>query len=440
MSELAAIVRAKRCAIKYLTISLGRGERMAKVVPFRALRPRREFARAVAALPYDVMSVGEARQQIKKNPLSFLRVEKAEADFPGDVGDHEQVVTQKAKDNLERMMEEVILRQDDLASFYLYRQQMGGHVQMGIAACVSVDEYTTGRIRTHELTLDAKERGRMLHINGIGAQTGPVFLTYRGQERIDRLLSQMTSREPEYDFTAEDGVRHTVWIIGEVADIRSIQEAFLPVGTLYIADGHHRAAAAVRVAGMRKERQSGGKGAGECDFMLAVLFPANQLRIMDYNRAVRDLNGLSADVFLERIGDKFLVLKNFREKMPRQAHEFGMYLQGNWYLLSATEKAFSQEGGVAALDVAILQENILGPVLGIENPRTDKRIAFIGVSRGAAGLEGIVENDGFAVAFSLFPPTVEKMMEVADAGMTMPPKSTWFEPKLRSGLFVHLID
>jgi uncharacterized protein (DUF1015 family) len=231
-----------------------------------------------------------------------------------------------------------------------------------------------------------------------------------------------------------------VWIIGEVADIRAIQEAFLSVGTLYIADGHHRAAAAVRVAGMKKERQSGGKVAGERDFMLAVLFPANQLRIMDYNRAVRDLNGLSVDGFLERIGEKFLAVKNFREKMPRQAHEFGMYLQGNWYLLSATEKAFSQEGGAAALDVAILQENILGPVLGIENPRTDKRIAFIGGSRVAAGLEGIVENDGFAVAFSLFPPTVEKMMEVADAGMTMPPKSTWFEPKLRSGLFVHLID
>ncbi|MCK9362348.1 MAG: DUF1015 family protein [Syntrophales bacterium] len=448
---------------------------MSIVVPFRALRPRGEFVGAVAALPYDVMSVEEARQQIKKNPLSFLRVEKAECDFPGEEETAEQIVCQRAKDNLERMIKEGILGQDESASFYLYRQQMGGHVQTGVVACVSVDEYRKGRIKAHELTLEAKERGRTLHIDSIGAQTGPVFLTYRGQEQIDSLLAKVAKQVPEYDFTADDGIRHTAWIIGELADIKALQKAFLPVEYLYIADGHHRAAAAVRVAGLRAELSSGKskinvhkskinvhkaelsvhkKAVSEHDFMLAVLFPSDQLRIMDYNRAVRDLNGLARDEFLEEIADKFLIAKDFPEKaelnvhkskisvhkLPRRPHDFGMYLQGKWYLLSAREKALPKAKQAAALDVSVLQDNILGPVLGIENPRTDKRIAFIGGARGAAGLESIVDRDGFAVAFSLFPPTVEQMMAVADAGMVMPPKSTWFEPKLRSGLFVHLID
>jgi len=413
---------------------------MSIVVPFKALRPGGEFVRAVAALPYDVVSVAEARQQVKENPLSFLRVERAECDFPeGKVGT-EQAVCQKAKDNLERMIAEGILRQDEAAAFYLYREQMGGHIQTGIVACVSVDEYKTGRIKTHELTLDVKERGRTLHIDSLGAQTGPVFLTYRGREEISRLLAKGTKQVPEYDFVAEDGVRHTVWVIGDSAEIKALQEAFLSVETLYIADGHHRAAAAVRVAGLRNERGHKIKGGSEHDFILAVLFPSDQLRILDYNRAVRDLNGLAAGAFLERVGERFLISKNFQEKLPRRPHEFGMYLLGSWYLLSAREVALPDEEPASALDVSVLQENILGPVLGIENPRTDNRIAFIGGSRGAAGLESIVDRDGFAVAFSLFPPTVEQMMAVADAGRVMPPKSTWFEPKLRSGLFVHLID
>ncbi|MBW6486341.1 MAG: DUF1015 family protein [Syntrophobacterales bacterium] len=441
---------------------------MSIVEPFRALRPRGEFVGAVAALPYDVMSVEEARQQIRKNPLSFLRVEKAGCDFPVGEEAAEQIVCQRAKDNLERMIKEGILGQDESASFYLYRQQMGGHVQTGVVACVSVDEYRKGRIKTHELTLEAKEKGRTLHIDCIGAQTGPVFLTYRGQEQIDSLLAKVAKQVPEYDFTADDGIRHTAWIIDELADIKALQTAFLPVECLYIADGHHRAAAAVRVAGLRAELSSGKskinvhkarldvhkKALNEPDVMLAVLFPSDQLRIMDYNRAVRDLNGLARDEFLEKIEDKFLIAKNFPEKaelnvhksqlnvqkLPRRPHDFGMYLQGKWYLLSAREKALSKAKLADALDVSVLQDNILGPVLGIDNPRTDKRIAFIGGVRGAAGLESIVDRDGFAVAFSLFPPTVEQMMAVADAGMVMPPKSTWFEPKLRSGLFVHLID
>jgi len=441
---------------------------MSILVPFRALRPDREFVRAVAALPYDVMSVGEARVEIKKNPLSFLRVEKAECDFPGDEEAAEQAVCKRAKDNLEKMIKDGILGQDESASFYLYRQQMGEHVQTGIVACVSVAEYKAGRIKTHELTLEAKERGRTLHIDGIGAQTGPVFLTYRGREQIDSLLAQVVKQVPEYDFTADDGVCHTVWVIGDGVYIKALQEAFLPVEALYIADGHHRAAAAVRVAGLRAERSSGKaelnvhkaelnvhkaelnvhkaelnvhkKAVSEHDFMLAVLFPSDQLRIMDYNRAVRDLNGLGREEFLEKIAEKFLIAKDFSEKLPRRSHDFGMYLQGGWQLLSAREKILPKAEQAAALDVSVLQDNILGPVLGIENPRTDKRIAFIGGSRGAAGLESIVDRDGFAVAFSLFPPTVEQMMAVADGGMVMPPKSTWFEPKLRSGLFVHLID
>ncbi len=413
---------------------------MSIVVPFKALRPVREFVSAVASLPYDVMSTEEARQVVQDNPLSFLRVEKAECDFPGKTPGAEQAISQKARDNLARMITEGVLRQDKTAAFYLYRQQTGGHVQTGIAACVSVAEYNSGRIKTHEHTLAGKERERILHIDCTGAQTGPVFLTYRGLDRIDRLMAKKTKQDPEYDFVAEDVVRHTVWVIADLKDIKALQKAFLSVESLYVADGHHRAAAAAQVAQLRGEGDPGKKGASGHDFMLAVLFPGNQLRIMGYNRAVIDLNGLDEGEFLERVEKIFLITGNFQRKLPQRPHEFGMYLRGNWYMLALRAKTHQTGQRVSALDVSLLQDNSLGPVLGVENPRVDKRIAFIGGSRGAAGLENIVDREGFAVAFSLFPPTVDEMMAVADAGMVMPPKSTWFEPKLRSGLFVHLLD
>lgn len=412
---------------------------MSKVVPFRAVRPAVDFVRKVASLPYDVLSVAEAKRQIKNNPYSFLRVEKAECDLPAEKSDDEELIAKQARRNLQKMMEEGILRQDPEAAFYLYRQQRGSHVQTGIAACVSVEEYLTGRIKTHENTLDKKEQERTLHIDTAGAQTGPVFLTYRGKEEIDNAVSEWQRQEPEYDFVAEDGVRHTVWVVGNSADVKAIQEAFLSVDALYIADGHHRAAAAARVARSRKEK--GGNVSQEHDVMLAVLFPYDQLRILDYNRAIKGLNGLPEEEFMERLEDVFHVVPNFQEKLPQRMHEFGMYLRGGkWFLLKAREEVLQESEMLAMLDVSLLQNRFLGPVLGIRNPRTDSRITFIGGAKGARGLEEIVDREGFTVAFSLFPPTIEQMMAIADGGMVMPPKSTWFEPKLRSGLFIHLID
>lgn len=412
---------------------------MSKVVPFRAVRPAVEFVRKVASLPYDVLSVAEAKRQIKNNPYSFLRVEKAECDLPEETSGQEETVARQARRNLRKMMEEGILCQDAEAAFYLYRQQRGSHVQTGIAACVSVEEYATGRIKTHENTLDQKERERTLHIDTVGAQTGPVFLTYRGKTEIDRIVSKLQRQAPEYDFVAEDGVRHTVWVVGKSADVEAIQDAFLSVDALYIADGHHRAAAAARVAKSRNEK--GGSVSHEHDVMLAVLFPYDQLRILDYNRAIKGLNGLPEEEFMERLYEVFHVVPNYQEKLPQKIHEFGMYLRGGkWFLLKAREEILQENEILAMLDVSLLQNRFLEPVLGIKNPRTDSRITFIGGAKGASGLEDVVDKEGFTVAFSLFPPTIEQMMAIADGGMVMPPKSTWFEPKLRSGLFVHLID
>ncbi len=410
---------------------------MSLVFPFRALRPKVEFVHKVAALPYDVFRVEEARQQVKDNPLSFLRIEKAKCDLPDQLVQDEKIVSARAKENLNALRERGIFFQDESASFYIYRQQTSDHVQTGVVACVSIKEYQAGRIKAHELTLAGKERDRIVHINRVGAQTGPVFLAYRGRTQIDRLVSQAAKKNPEYDFTADNGVNHTVWIINEPEVIRSLKDVFLPVESLYIADGHHRAAAAAKVAELRGAGDSEKK---EHDFMLAVLFPHDQLRILGYNRAIRDGNGFSESGLLAQIAEKFTISRNFSEKLPQRPHDFGMYLNGEWLLLSARAEILDVKKQIQALDVSILQGHILGPILGIADPRIDKRIAFIGGVKGASALENIVDKDGFAVAFSLYPPTIEEMMAIADAGMVMPPKSTWFEPKLLSGLFVHLLD
>jgi uncharacterized protein (DUF1015 family) len=410
---------------------------MSLVFPFRALRPKVEFVRKVAALPYDIFSVEEARQQIKDNPLSFLRIEKAECGLPDQMVEDEKIVSDRAKENLDALRDKKIFAQDESASFYIYRQQASDHVQTGIVACVSINEYQTGRIKTHELTLAGKERERMVHINRVGAQTGPVFLAYRGRSEIDHLISQVAKKNPEYDFTADNGVRHTIWIINEPKRIKSLKEAFLPVESLYIADGHHRAAAAAKVAELRGAGDSEKK---EHDFVLAVLFPHDQLRILGYNRAIRDMNGFSESGLLAQIEEKFTISRVFRKKLPQRPHDFGMYLKGEWLLLSARAEIIDVKEQIQVLDASMLQDNILGPILGISDPRTDKRIAFIGGAGGATALESIVDKDGFAVAFSLYPPTIEEIMAIADAGRVMPPKSTWFEPKLLSGLFVHLLD
>ena len=413
---------------------------MSRVIPFRALRPEKPYVHQVAAPPYDVLNVAEAQRLVRDKPLSFLHVEKSEIDFPAAACVDDRRIYERAKENLEMLIRKGILFSEETEAFYLYRQRKGDHLQTGIVAGVSVAEYEAGRIRRHELTRADKERERTCHIETVGAQTGPIFLTYRGREAIDRLAARVAATTPEYDFTADDGVVHTVWVIRGPAEVREVIEGFAPVEALYIADGHHRAAAAAAVARLRQARNPGDRGDEAHHVMMAVLFPHDQLRIMDYNRAVRDLNGLAEAAFLERVGGNFLIAKGYPGKTPQKSHEFGMYLGGAWYLLSAREEILRDDDPVAGLDVSLLQDRLLGPILGIRDPRTDSRIDFIGGIRGMAELERLVDRGGFAVAFSLYPPTVEQMMAVADAGKVMPPKSTWFEPKLRSGLFVHRLE
>ncbi len=412
---------------------------MSLVVPFRALRPAKRFVREVAAPPYDVMNCTEAQCFCRANPLSFLHVEKSEIDIPDATGVDDQRIYDRARRNLTEMIESGVFRREDRPAFYLYRQRLGGHTQTGIAAGVSIAEYEAGRIRRHELTRDDKERERTRHIDTVGAQTGPVMLVYRGREAIERLTARVASRPPEYDFTAGDGVDHTVWVIGDPAEIREVVVGFAAVDSLYIADGHHRAAAAANVARLRSERNPSDRGDEAHHLLMAVLFPQDQLRIMDYNRAVRDLNGLTERAFLERAGERFLIAESFTQKSPARRHEFGMYLGGTWRRIEARKEILRDDDPIAGLDISLLQEHLLAPVLGILDQRTDPRITFIGGIRGMVELEHLVDRGDCAVAFSLYPPTVEEMMAVADSGKVMPPKSTWFEPKLLSGLFVHLL-
>ncbi|MCE5264978.1 MAG: DUF1015 family protein [Deltaproteobacteria bacterium] len=413
---------------------------MSRVVPFRAVRPAKPFVRQVAAPPYDVLNAAEARELVRDNPLSFLHVEKSEIDLPDAGGVEDCRIYERAKENLEGMIHKGILFQEQSAVFYLYRQQMGGErLQTGIVACTDLAEYESGRILRHEFTRADKEKERTLNIDTVGAQTGPVFMVYRGRTEIDRVSARVAARPPEYDFTAAGGVRHTVWIISDPAEIREVADGFARVETLYIADGHHRAAAAANVARLRSARNPAGAGEGEHRLLLSVLFPHDQPRIMDYNRAVRDLHGLTEAEFLKRVGDRFRIAENFTEKEPARPHEFGMYLNGVWRRLTASAEILREDDPVAGLDVSLLQENLLSPILGIRDQRTDPRLEFVGGIRGMAELERLVDRAGFAVAFSLYPPTVAEMMAVADQGKVMPPKSTWFEPKLLSGLFVHLL-
>jgi len=413
---------------------------MSVVVPFRALRPAKSYVHKVAAPPYDVLNVAEARRLVAANPLSFLHVEKSEIDVPDAKGVEDRRIYNRAKANLEEMVRREVFVREATPAFYLYRLRMGDRLQTGIVACVSLADYEAGRIRRHELTRPDKEQERAYNIDTVGAQTGLVFLTYRGRGAIDRLAAQVMTGQPEYDFTAGDGVAHTVWVVKEPAQIREVADAFAPVDTLYIADGHHRAAAAARVARLRQAWNPDEEGDGAHRLLLTALFPHDQVRIMDYNRAVRGLNGLSPETFLRRVGESFRVSEGFAGKSPVREHEFGMYLGGAWYHLAARDGILLNDDPIARLDVSILQDNLLGPVLGIGDQRTAARIEFVGGIRGMAELEKLVDRDGFAVAFSLYPPTVEQMMAVADAGKVMPPKSTWFEPKLLSGLFVHLLE
>ena len=412
---------------------------MSIVIPFKALRPHRQFVKAVASYPYDVVSVKEAREIVKDNPLNFLHVEKSEIDLQSSIEADDESQYEIAKSNLDKLIERNVLFQEKKNCFYIYRQRAGSHAQYGIVAAISLAEYESGKIKRHELTKADKELDRIRHVMAVDAQTGPVFVTYRAQDSIDRMVKKMVGSEPEYDFVSDDGISHTVWVISVERDIAVLKKAFTEVHTLYIADGHHRAAAAAAVRRLKRETNPGGGRNEPYEYVMAVLFPHNQLKIMSYNRAVKDLNGLDEAEFLRRVHGEFLVSDKFAEKSPTQCHEIGMYLGGRWYKLNAKDNSYDKDDPIKILDVSILQENLLKPVLGIQNPRTDERIEYIGGIRGVQELERLVDSDDFAAAFSLYPTSMEQLMAVSDAGKIMPPKSTWFEPKLRSGIFIHLL-
>ena len=409
---------------------------MATVKPFRALRPAAELVAKFASLPYDVMDAAEARAMLAAHTNGFLRVTRAEAELAADIDPHAPAVYDRASANLAAFVADGTLRRDDGPYFYVYRQQMQGYVQTGIAAACSVADYEAGIIRRHELTRPDKEQDRVDHIVGTGAQTGPVFLTYRRDAAIAAQVAATAAKPPTYDFTAEDGIRHTLWVMDDAAAMAAVEQAFAETERLYIADGHHRAAAAARAS-----RLSPGANAGR---FLAVLFPDDEVRILDYNRVVYDWGTLPRAEFLKRVKAKFdLAPAPERGEVtgkPTQTHVFGMYLSGIWQLLTPKAGSFDETDRLARLDVNILQNNLLGPVLGIGDPRTDKRIGFVGGIRGMAELKRLVDSGRAVVAFALFPTSVADLMAVADANEIMPPKSTWFEPKLRDGMVIHTID
>jgi uncharacterized protein (DUF1015 family) len=413
---------------------------MALVLPFKAVRPQQKFVSQVAALPYDVMTREEAQKAVSGNALSFMHVEKSEIDVPDQTKSDDDLIYQTAKRNFIQMQEKGILFQDKSPCFYIYQQQMSGRAQTGIVGLMSAAEYDAGKIKKHELTRKDKEEDRINHVSMVNAQTGPVFISYRERQQINKIVDKIMASTPEYDFTANDGVIHTVWMVADAKQIEEIKKEFRDVDALYIADGHHRAAAATAVARLRRGQDKSEVSAKEYESVLAVFFPHTQLRVMDYNRAVKDLNDLTPEKYLEKISSCFTVSKNFTTRAPQQLHDFGMYLGGEWYKITIKKGIYNESDPVASLDAAILQEHLLDPVLGIKDPRVDERIKFIGGIRGMDELEKLVNKEGFAVAFSLYPTTMEQIINVADAGAIMPPKSTWFEPKLRSGIFTHKLD
>lgn len=406
---------------------------MAKVSPFRAVLPAEDCA-GVAALPYDVMSSEEARAMVAGRPHSFLRIDRAEVNLPPGTDPHEAAVYAKARELYLSWLSSGVYALEAGEAFFLYRLVMEGRAQHGIVACVSADEYAAGDIRKHELTRVEKEEDRVRHIQALDAQTGPIFLAHRPIAALKEISAVYAAKAPLFDFTAEDGVRHSVWRIDDGADIARVSALFSAVPRLYIADGHHRAASASRVC---ERKRAAGRAHGEHERILAVLFPADELKIMDYNRVVADLNGLTEEAFLAKIAGKFAVRKVDRAGFkPPAPHLFGCYVGGGFYELAAKEGSFDPADPIKALDVSILQDNLLGPVLGIGDPRKDDRIDFVGGIRGMDELVRRVDG-GEAVAFALYPVSLDELMRVADADLIMPPKSTWFEPKLRSGIFIH---
>ncbi|MGC4100531.1 DUF1015 domain-containing protein [Ferruginibacter sp.] len=409
---------------------------MITIAPFKALRPEAQFAKQVASRPYDVLNSKEAKVEAQGNPASFLHVTKSEIDLPENTDIHSQEVYLKAKENLDAFISRNILFRESKPCYYIYQLVMNGKSQTGLVCGSSVDDYENDLIKKHEFTRPEKEQDRINHIKTTCAQTGNVFLAYKNVEAIDALINDWKKeRSPVYDFVADDGIQHSIWTINDAKVIDKISDLFktrVPVS--YIADGHHRAASAAKV-----RKALGDLATGGSDYFLTTLFPSDQLYIMDYNRVVKDLNGLTAAEFIEKIKDKFTVEKIKDALAPAKLHEFGMYLDNQWYKLTAKEKTFTTDP-IGVLDVTILSDNLLDPLLGIKDQRTDKRIDFVGGIRGLAELEKRVNSGEMAVAFSLHPVTIQQLFDIADSGNVMPPKSTWFEPKLRDGLLTHLID
>ena len=414
---------------------------MAIVKPFRALRPQPAQAAQVSAVPYDVVNTEEARALAEDNPLSFLRVSRPEIEMPAGTDIYADAVYARAAANFQRLIEQAPLVQEDTPSFYLYRLRMGARTQTGLVACCAVDEYDSDIIRKHERTRKDKEDDRTRHILTLRAQTGPVFLTYRGSAAVNALSEELAQSAPLFDFTATDGITHTIWRVPSERNA-SLIDAFAAVPLLYIADGHHRAKSASRARAELKtqnpQHTSPSEREAEHNFFQCVLFPADQLQILAYNRAVKDLNGYSIEEFLKEVARSFEITPDAAPVPERQAR-FAMYLQGRWYGLKLRQDVTRSFEVIERLDVSVLQNHLLAPVLAVQDPRTDKRIDFIGGIRGTAELERLVNEGKAAVAFSLYPTTLDDLMNVSDAGEIMPPKSTWFEPKLRDGLLSHLI-
>jgi uncharacterized protein (DUF1015 family) len=408
---------------------------VADIRPFKALRPPADRADRVASVPYDVVNTNEARELARNNPLSFLHVSRPEIDLPEETDPHSDQVYRKALENFEKLIRECPLETEATPSIYLYRLIMGDHEQIGVVACCSIDEYDQDLIRKHERTRRDKEDDRTHHMLVLRAQTGPVFLTYRANREIDTMVMETTMANALFNFTADDGIQHTLWHVPD--PVRFVHE-FRDIPFLYIADGHHRAASAARARAELKEKSFGHTGDEGYNFFLAVMFPDEQLQILPYNRAVRDLNGRSREEFLETLRKEFEVEENGSSE-PASRGEWSMYLEGRWYTLRLPAGAPPPQGIVASLDVSILQDRLLAPILGIKDVRTDKRIEFIGGMRGSKELKRLVDEGHAAVAFALYPTTIEDLLRVSDAGEIMPPKSTWFEPKLRDGLLIHKI-
>jgi uncharacterized protein (DUF1015 family) len=413
---------------------------MSTIRPFKAFRPKSEFAGEVAARPYDVLNSDEARKEVKGHPFSFLHVGKPEVDLDPSIDLHDDRVYKKGKENLQNLISQGILAEDPAACLYVYAQTMNGRTQYGLVGCASVEEYWNETIKRHEFTRKDKEEDRCNHVRVTNAHSGPIFLTYRDNSEIDAIVAGITSNPTANDHIALDGIRHQCWVINDRHTIDKITSIFKKIPNLYIADGHHRSAAAATIGRERAKSNPNHRGDEEYNFYLAVYFPASQLRIMDYNRVVKDLCGMSKDEFLEKIKSNFSFVEAHAPVKPSKKGDFGMYLEGKWYTLSANPAILNSTDSVLKLDVSILQNHLLDPILGIKDPRVEKRIDFVGGIRGLGELEQRVNSGEMKIAFSMFPTSLEELMAISDDNKVMPPKSTWFEPKLRDGLFVHFLD